>query len=367
MGHIYTETELGLSKWQLYSGMLITTLPVGFFRRCLATLLLITATAVGPTAPAAPAQTRPRAKAPVLILFVGNSFFHGARLPVLTYNSAAITDENYGQPAGSPRAEGDGPGPWGGIPAIFKKLTDEAKLNYEVHLEAMSGQTLKFHYDNALNVIDQARWQAVVLQEYSTGPLPDRRNGHRAEFYDYATRLEQTVHRANPAARLYLYETWARADLTYPPDKPYSGQPLDSMAADLHAGYYGLARVNGRFAGVAPAGDAWLRAIQTGVAMPDPYAPAPGRLDLWTDDHYHPSPWGAYLNACVLLATITGRDPRKLGPHEQAAAALGLSPADATALQRVAYEQVRAAPPAQRVPRRTLIIKSKRAGGTQAR
>ncbi len=301
---------------------------------------------------AAPGRGRPRPGAPVRILFVGNSFFHGARPPVLTYNSAAITDENYGLPPGSPRAEGNGPGPWGGIPAIFKKLTDEAGLNYEVHLEAVSGQTLKFHYDNALSVIDQRRWQAVVLQEYSTGPLPARRGGRPDEFYDYATRLEQTVHRANPAARLYLYETWARADLTYPPDKPYSGQPIDSMAHDLQTGYYSLAQHNGRFAGVAPAGDAWLRAIRSGVALPDPYAPTPGRLDLWTDDHYHPSPWGAYLNACVLLATITGRDPRALGPHEQAAASLGLSPADAVALQRLAYEQVRAAPPAQHMPGR---------------
>ncbi len=316
------------------------------------------------SAPAAPAQALARQGAPVPILFVGNSFSHGARLPVLTYNNAATTDENYGrnQPAGAPRAEGDAPGPWGGIPGIFKKLTDEAGLSYDVHLETMSGWTLKFHFDYALGVINQPRWQAVVLQEYSTSPLPARRQGKREEFYDYATRLEQTVHRANPAARLYLYETWARADLTYPPGQPYSGQPVDSMAHDLHAGYYGLARQNGRFAGVAPAGDAWLRAIQTGAAVPNPYAPAPGKFDLWTDDHYHPSPWGAYLNACVLLATITGHDPRQLGPHEQAAAALGLSPTDAVALQRLAYEQVRAAPPAQAVPGGpTLKTKPKRA------
>lgn len=323
-----------------------------FFRLLFALLPLATSVAAQPGAPAAAPGPGPQAQGGIPILFVGNSFFHGARLPVLTYNNAAITDENYGQPVGTPRAEGNGhePGPWGGIPAIFKKLTDEAGLHYDVHLEAMSGQTLKFHFDHALGVIDQPRWQAVVLQEYSTGPLPARRGGKRDEFYDYATRLERTVHRANPAAKLYLYETWARADLTYPPSQPYSGQPVDSMAGDLHAGYYGLAKQNGHFAGVAPAGDAWLRAMQTGVATPNPYAPAAGQRDLWTDDHYHPSPWGAYLNACVLLATITGHDPRRLGPREQAAAALGLTPADAVALQRLAYEQVRAAPAAEPMP-----------------
>jgi len=302
--------------------------------------------------PAARAQGRPQPGAPVPILFVGNSFTHGAYLPVQQYNAAAVTDENYGQPQGTP-LQGNPPEsrPWGGIPGIFKKLADEAGLNYDVHSETLSGQTLKFHYDNALSIINQPRWQTVVLQEYSTGPLPARRGGKRAEFYDYATRLEQAVHQANPSARLYLYETWARADLTYPPDKPYSNQPVDSMTADLHAGYYGLAQANGHFAGVAPAGDAWLRAIQTGVAMPNPYAPTAGQLDLWIDDHYHPSPWGAYLNACVLLATITGHDPRALGPQEQAAADLGIAPPDAVALQRLAYEQVQAALPAEAIPR----------------
>ena len=236
-----------------------------------------------------------------------------------------------------------------------------------MHSETLSGKTLRFHYDNALSVINQPRWQAVVLQEYSTGPLPERSSSKRAEFYNYGTRLEQAVHQANPAARVYLYETWARADLTYPPDKLYSGQPVDSMTADLHAGYYGLAAANGHFAGVAPAGDTWLRAIQTGVAMPNPYAPAASQLDLWTNDHYHPSPQGAYLNACVLLATITGYDPRALGPQEQAAADLNIAPPDAVALQRLAYEQVQAAPLAETIPRRgKLKTKHKRAKATPA-
>ena len=77
--------------------------------------------------------------------------------------------------------------------------------------------------------------------------------------------------------------------------------------------------------------------------MPNPYAPEAGKVDLWGPDHYHPSIYGAYLNACVLLAEITGHDPRKLGKQEQAAAALGIAPAVAMQLQKVAYKQVRAA------------------------
>ncbi|MGI4870382.1 MAG: DUF4886 domain-containing protein [Janthinobacterium lividum] len=278
---------------------------------------------------------------PTVVLFVGNSFFHGAFQPVLNYNAAAITDENYR--AGLPRHQYEhAQAPWGGIPAIFKHLTDEAGLHYEVHLEAISGQTLKMHYDSALAVIQQPKWDVVVLHDYSTGPVPTRHGGQPARFFTYATRLEQAIHAANSAAQVYLYQTWARADLTYLPGKGYSGLPLDSMTADLHAAYYREAAENSHFAGVAPAGDAWLRAVQQGVALPNPYAPEAGKVNLWAVDSYHPSIYGAYLNACVLLEQLTGKNPRKLGRTEQAAAALGLMPEQAASLQRLAHEQVRA-------------------------
>ncbi|OON69224.1 DUF4886 domain-containing protein [Hymenobacter sp. CRA2] len=308
---------------------------------CLASFVLALAAGT-PTRHAVAAG--PPAKKPIVILFVGNSFFHGKYLPVLKYNAGAIKDENFGLPKEDPRYEqyDHEPGPWGGIPAIFKKLTDEAGLRYEVHLESVSGQTLQFHYDNARSVIDRPGWDAVVLQEYSTRPLPARRSGKPELFQEYATRIEQLVHARNPAARVYLYETWARADQTYPTGRPYSGLPVDSMGQDLHGGYYGLARQNGRLAGVAPAGDAWLRAMRQGVALRNPYSPEAGKVDLWGEDHYHPSNWGAYLNACVLFAEITGKNPAKLGRREQAAADLGIAPAVAAQLQRIAYAQVKA-------------------------
>jgi hypothetical protein len=115
------------------------------------------------------------------------------------------------------------------------------------------------------------------------------------------------------------------------------------MTHDLHAAYYKEAAQDGHFAGVAPAGDTWLRAVRQGVADANPYDGLDaGKVDLWGRDHYHPSTYGAYLNACVLLAEITGYDPRRLGAQEQAAVALGIAPPVAVKLQRLAYEQVQA-------------------------
>jgi hypothetical protein len=281
-------------------------------------------------------------QAQIRILFVGNSFTHGKYAPVLNYNSAAVSDENYGLPYTNPRYESvvSEPGPWGGIPGIFKKFTDEAGLNYEVHIEAISGNSLQYHYNNALSVIAQPSWNKVVLQEVSTRPIPDSRTGSRAVFYDYSTRLETAIHAANPAAQVYLYQTWARADLTYPAGAPYAGLPIDSMTQDLHVGYYRAFFTNGRYTAVAPAGDAWLRAIIAGTATRDPYNADPTKLNLWAVDYNHPSKWGSYLNACVLLYRITGVDPRSLGAGELAAVALGIAPTAAVALQQLAYQQV---------------------------
>lgn len=292
--------------------------------------------------------TRTPAAEPVnTILFVGNSFFHGKYQPVLAYNAGHVIDENYGLPATDPRCETTTGEPvvWGGIPGIFQHFTEEAGLKYEVHFEEINGRPLQYHYEHALSVIQQPRWNTVVLQEHSQWALPPRHGGHPELFREYATRLERAVHAANPAANVFLFQTWPRADLCYPAGKPFTGLPIDSMAQELHASYYGLLAQNPSFRGIAPAGDAWLRAVQTGLAMRNPYAPEPGKIDLWGEDHYHPSNWGAYLTACVLFGEITGRDPRTLGAAEQAAVALGIGPAEAVALQRVAYEQISAARP----------------------
>ncbi|MDO7852483.1 DUF4886 domain-containing protein [Hymenobacter convexus] len=283
------------------------------------------------------------AQGQVRVLFVGNSYTLGNFEPVLTYNRANVIDENAGWPSGDPRYEdpdGGPAGPWSGIPGIFKKFTTQAGLNYEVHLEAIGGAILQDHHTHALGIIRQSQWDQVVLQERSTVPVPVARGGQPALFNDYAARLEQAVHIVNPAARLYLFQTWARADFVEFSNQPYTGSTLEVMTQDLHAAYFQLAAANGNFAAVAPVGDAWLRAIQTGVALRDPFSPPAGRLNLWASDNHHASKWGAYLSACVLFGQLTGLDPRTLGPAEQAAVDLDIAPPRAVALQAVAYQQL---------------------------
>jgi hypothetical protein len=83
--------------------------------------------------------------------------------------------------------------------------------------------------------------------------------------------------------------------------------------------------------------------MQAGVADPNPYdGIEAGKVDLWTWDHYHASVAGSYLEALVVFGAVTGRDPRALGEFECSAYELGLSRAQAGALQRVAHDQLAA-------------------------
>ncbi len=259
---------------------------------------------------------------PTTILFVGNSFTYGGSTAVYGYNTATVTDENATQP------------PMGGIPAIFKKFADEAGLSYEVHVELVGGKNLEYHYQHSLPVIAQAKWDAVVLQGYSTEALPAARDGEPESFVANAIRLEKAVHAAKPAAKIYLYETWAYPFKTYPQPGTHDRGPLDQMTDDLHAGYGRAFAEDKHFEAVAPVGDTWKQAAHSSVATYD--VAAPGRLLLLDKDHKHPSVAGSYLAALVLFEQITGKDATALGADEQAARDLGLSREDAAKLQAVA-------------------------------
>lgn len=310
------------------------------------------------------------------VLFVGNSFTY-TRPPALQYNVENVVDLNLqnsvDKPLGSDAAL---PQPWGGVPGIFKALADQAGLAFDVQHSLRGGATLRGHmlntnpagWDMRANLAAQ-RWDIVVLQGNSTEAV-DRAGGNFGQFNAYVGKLLRFLRvgdahtyreaqlypggnntlrtipanaNANPLARVFLYQTWARPDLNYPAGEPYSGEPLETMSEDLRLAYSQAAVNNGGVAGVVPVGEAFLRAVQSGVAVRDPYQPDPSLIDLWWfEDQFHPSGHGAYLSALTLFGAITGVDPSSFGANEKAAADLGISPLQALQLQRVASEQLQA-------------------------
>lgn len=372
--------------------------------------------------------------APVTVLFVGNSFTFANNDPAMHYNAANVRDMTAPVP-GTSFANTDGsrpyqPHPWGGVPGIFKKLTEQAGLDYEVSLSTRNAASLRGHmlnsnpagWDMRGNIASQT-WDKVVLQEQSADPLMRRTNAKGVTldanpeyFRFYADTIRRFVQsnapvgpirdrdafpgatdaarqaacvaagiasgtcsrdrstftnpNGDPGSEVYLYQTWARPDLIHGAfevvtdpltgvvtrlpdlsDGTFFGD-LEAMTAELAASY-GAAAGPG-FAGVAPVGEAFLGAVQSGIATRNMWAPdanTDGLIDLWHTDGLHASKYGSYLSALVLYGTLTGLDPAAFGPDEQAARDMRIERRNARLLQRVASDRLGfVAPPPAPVP-----------------
>ena len=166
----------------------------------------------------------------------------------------------------------------------------------------------------------------------------------------------------NLDTKIYLQETWARPDLinspgaktinpvtalaTYDTNTPapsYFGS-LEAMTEQMRLAMLSVSDFadddgTSGIKGIIPTGQAFLRAVQDGVATRNMYATdagTDGLIDLWFNDGTHPSKWGSYLSALTVFGSVTGLDPQSLGFHEQAAKDLGISGRDAYALQQIA-------------------------------
>lgn len=286
------------------------------------------APATAPVSPPLPAAGEPA------VLFIGNSFTFGSGSAVRFYRNDTVTDLN---------SEGVG-----GVPALFKSFADQAGLGYDVYLETRGGSGLDFHLENKLGVIGRRPWNIVVMHGQST--LDFDKPGDPAKLVLTTRQMADFLRTRNPAVDIHLTATWSRADQTYPAGGAWAGKPIDAMARDVRKAY-DLAAAGAAVRSVIPVGEAWTRAIQSGVADANPYdGVSPGRVNLWTYDHYHASTQGYYLEALVVFGRLTGRDPRSLGENECSAYELGLPRTEVRALQQVAFEQLAAAGPIAPAP-----------------
>jgi hypothetical protein len=271
------------------------------------------------------------------VLFIGNSFLFGSGSAVRFYRADTVTDLN---------SEGIG-----GVPALFKSFTQQAGLDFDVSLETRGGMGLDFHLENKLGVIGRRGWDTVIMHGYSTLDADKPRDA--AKLIATAKQMADLLRAKSPKVNLYLMATWSRADETYPAKGAWAGQPIEAMARDVRVAY-DKAAAGAAVKTVIPVGESWTRAIQTGIADPNPYDGIDaGKINLWTYDNYHASTHGYYLEALVIFGSVTGRDPRSLGQNECSAFELGLSRNEAKALQQIAFDQlastgaVAAAPPAE--------------------
>ncbi len=261
------------------------------------------------------------------VLFIGNSFTFGAGSAVQFYRKDSVTDLN-----------GNGKG---GVPALFKAFALQAGLEFDVYHELIGGSGIDRHLAEKSEVVGRA-WDHVIMHGYST--LDREKPGDPATLIWSAKQMAELLHKHNANVNIRIEATWSRADQTYPEKGHWHGKAIDVMARDVRAGYDLAAASTPFIGGVIPVGEAWNRAMATGVADPNPYdGIAFGQVDLWTNDHYHGSTYGYYLAGLMIFGELTGLDPRSLGEREVCALELGVSRSQAAALQQVAFDELSAA------------------------
>jgi hypothetical protein len=187
------------------------------------------------------------------------------------------------------------------LPQVLQQMAALEERSLICQAVTFPNVSLRFHWlvGRARRAIRDARWDYVILQDYSTQPL-----NNPAATIKYMTLFINAARQAG--ATPIIFENWTHRF------------HADDYAT-MHRTYHDIA-VTAQVA-VAPIGTAWRAARQS---LPD--------IKLYTDDR-HPSPAGTYLAACVLYQTILQKAPTMKPAHLQ-----NIADADLMELQRIAAE-----------------------------
>lgn len=143
------------------------------------------------------------------------------------------------------------------------------------------------------NLLDDERWDYVVLQEHSQ--VVSRPGVREKRMLRAATRLDTMARQAGARTVLYLQPGYRSGD-----DENLGGDTFNRMQRRVVEGY---SKLNGVLRALpAPVAHAWAEAL---LQQPE--------LDLWHRDGVRPSEKGSYLAACVFYAVLSHRDPGESG------------------------------------------------------
>jgi hypothetical protein len=197
-------------------------------------------------------------------------------------------------------------------------LEADPKIDVELVAYCPGGKTLAEHAQNpkvdAL-LTKRGRWDVVVLQDQSQLPayaMGGPRDENLLKQLDAgAPVLIPRIRKAQPKAKIILFETWARHRA---PDKAgtlkyFDGDPKKMQSA-LNAAYRRMVEKTGhwdfsKFVAIAPVGPAF-------EAWYEKFGYQDARRKLHCPDSSHPGPLGALLAGAVLYETITGRPASKV-------------------------------------------------------
>lgn len=181
------------------------------------------------------------------------------------------------------------------LPSLTQLFSASTNKTLIVDSNTPGGYTLDLHSrdSSSLSKISQGNWDAVVLQEQSQIPTID--------FYRYSSmypsckRINDSIKKYNPCARVILYMTWGRR---------FGGQQCDNgnvncspvftdfnhMQDSLESAYLALADTI--YASVAPVGISWKNILNDTTFV------------LHTADNSHPAYLGSYIAAATFYQIL---------------------------------------------------------------
>lgn len=189
------------------------------------------------------------------------------------------------------------------------------------------GRDWGFHLaqSKTAEVLAAKKWDWVVLQDHSLKPT---RAGNVDDHIRNGVEFYRRIDAASPAAKILLYETWARAA----GNSMYGARGFrdpEEMTGELQKGYAaseaGMEALEaGEQVVIAPVGPAFALSLEK---HPE--------LILHAEDKHHASALGSYLAALVLYATLFQDSP--VGAVASFPG-VEIDPADALKLQQIAEE-----------------------------
>ena len=182
------------------------------------------------------------------------------------------------------------------LPAMFSRLANAAGFGVQTASVTKGGWSLVRYadpddimYPPLHEAFSSQPWDGIVLQDQSFNPAGNPQG--------YLSAVRTLCEQLPCRERHIIYQTWAYEDgseklqstnLTYP-----------QMHEALRAACRQAARQQDAL--LVPVGDAFRLCRDT---HPE--------IGLYAPDHYHPSPAGTYLAACVFFGALSGRSPLEL-------------------------------------------------------
>lgn len=203
---------------------------------------------------------------------------------------------------------------------FIKEIFNREGGSYELQFGTPGGKDLNFHLTNPTSqkALKSARWDFVVIQDQSQ--KPGLGGQYTQGFHTAAKGLCAAIRKQG--AKPCFFMTWGRRDGDKRNTQVYPD--FSTMHGKISGAYEKAGRENGSL--VAPVGHAFSIIHSQDKAL---------FKKLYKKDGSHPSSQGGYLAACVLWATVTGKEPTLIGWNGV------LKPGDAKLLRSAASRAIK--------------------------